>query len=104
MSDKQVAHMVFFTLADASEEAVATLVDACNKYLTDHEGTVYYSAGVRGSEFTREVNNQSYHVGLHVVFADKAAHDQYQSHQRHLQFIAENKDNWAKVDIFDTYV
>ena len=104
MSDKQVAHMVFFTLSDASDEAIAKLVGACDHYLTGHEGTVYYSAGVRGSEFTREVNNQTYHGGLHVVFADKAAHDQYQQHERHLQFIAENKDNWAGVDIFDTYV
>ncbi len=104
MSDKQVAHMVFFTLTDASDDAVSHLIDACNNYLTDHDGTVYYSVGARGAEFTREVNNQTYHVGLHVVFEDKAAHDQYQTHPRHLQFIAENKDNWASVDIYDTYV
>ncbi|MBA62275.1 MAG: stress responsive protein [Planctomycetaceae bacterium] len=104
MSDKQVAHMVFFTLDDGSQEAVDNLIDACNNYLTGHDGTVYYSVGVRGSEFSREVNNQTYHVGLHVVFENKAAHDQYQSHERHLTFIAENKGNWASVDIFDTYV
>jgi hypothetical protein len=104
MSDKQVAHMVFFTLTDGSEEAVQKLINACDNYLTGHDGTVYYSAGTRGPEFAREVNNQTYDVGLHVVFESKAAHDQYQTHERHLAFIAENKDNWASVDIFDTYV
>jgi len=104
MTDKQVAHMVFFTLSDSSAEAVQNLIDACDNYLTGHVGTVYYSVGARGPEFAREVNNQSYHVGLHVVFENKAAHDQYQTHERHLAFIAENKDNWAAVDIFDTYV
>tara|TARA_B100001559_G_C15916191_1_gene356520 strand:- start:146 stop:508 length:363 start_codon:yes stop_codon:yes gene_type:complete len=104
MSDKQVAHMVFFTLTDRSEEAVQKLINACDNYLTGHDGTVYYSAGTRGPEFAREVNNQTYDVGLHVVFESKAAHDQYQTHERHLAFIAENKDNWASVDIFDTYV
>ena len=68
MSDKQVAHMVFFTLTDGSEEAIQKLINACDSYLTGHDGTVYYSAGTRGSEFVREVNNQTYHVGLHVVF------------------------------------
>ena len=34
MSDKQVAHMVFFTLTDRSEEAVQKLINACDNYLT----------------------------------------------------------------------
>ena len=104
MSDKQVAHMVFFTLTDGSEEAIQKLINACDSYLTGHDGTVYYSAGTRGSEFVREVNNQTYHVGLHVVFESKAAHDQYQTHERHLAFIAENNDYSASVEIIDTYV
>ena len=104
MSDKQVAHMVFFTLKESTNETVQALIDACNCYLTDHDGVVYYSVGARGAEFNRPVNNQIYDVGLHVVFADKAAHDAYQTAPRHLTFIAENKDSWEAVDIFDSYV
>ncbi len=104
MSGKQVAHIVVFTLKKSTSETVQALVDACNCYLTDHDGVIYYSVGVRGAEFNRPVNNQTYDVGLHVVFVDKAAHDAYQIAPRHLTFIAENKDSWETVDIFDSYV
>jgi hypothetical protein len=104
VSDKQVAHMVFFTLKESSNETVQALIDSCNCYLTDHDGVVYYSVGARGAEFDRPLNKQTYDVGLHVVFADKAAHDVYQTAPRHLTFIAENKDSWETVGIFDSYV
>lgn len=38
------------------------------------------------------------------MFADKAAHDKYQDHPRHLKFIAQNKDNWAKVRVYDSEI
>ena len=104
MSGKQVAHIVFFTLKESTTETVQALIDACNSYLTDHDGVIYYSVGARGAEFNRPVNNQTYDVGLHVVFSDKTAHDAYQTASRHLSFIAENKDSWEAVVIFDSYV
>jgi len=104
VSGKQVAHIVFFTLKESTTETVQALIDACNRYLTDHDGVIYYSVGARGAEFNRPVNNQTYDVGLHVVFTDKAAYDVYQTAPRHLTFIAENKDSWEAVDIFDSYV
>ena len=100
----QIAHMVYFTLKDNSAEAKKKLVDACKKYLTDHEGTVYFSAGVRAEDFSREINDRDFDVGLHLVFKDKAAHDKYQDHERHKKFIEENKDNWKKVRVFDSLV
>ena len=96
--------MVFFTLIESSDETVQILIEACHHYLTDHDGVVYYSAGPRGEEFTRPVNNQTYDVGLHVVFQDKAAHDVYQTHPRHLAFIEANNETWKNVEIFDSYV
>jgi Stress responsive A/B Barrel Domain len=39
-----------------------------------------------------------------MVFASKEAHDQYQEHPKHLKFIEENKENWEKVRVFDTYL
>lgn len=103
-ADAQVAHIVFFELKDDSPAATKRLVSACHKYLSGHDGTVYYSTGTRGGEFQRDVNVQDFHVALHVVFANKAAHDKYQEHPRHLQFIEENKSNWASVRVFDSYV
>ena len=40
-------------------------------------------------------------VSWQCDFADKAAHDAYQDHPRHKQFIAENQANWKTVRVFD---
>jgi hypothetical protein len=100
----QIGHMVFFKLKDGSAANRQALVDACNKYLSGHDGTVYYSAGIIGDDFAREVNDRDWDVALHLVFADKAAHDKYQDAPRHLDFIKENKDGWSKVRVFDSLV
>ena len=50
------------------------------------------------------VNDRDFDVALHIVFKDRAAHDQYQDAPRHKQFIDENKDNWKKVRVFDSEV
>jgi len=104
--DKQMmlAHMVFFTLKDHSQAARTELVDACYKYLKDHPGVVYFSAGVRVEELAREVNDRDFDVSLHVVFSTKADHDRYQDAPKHKQFIQENQAGWAKVRVFDSHV
>ena len=99
-----LAHMVFFTLKDRTPQNREKLVAACRKYLNDHPGTIYFSAGARAEEFDREINDREFDVALHVVFQDKASHDRYQDAPRHLDFISENKDSWAKVRVFDSYV
>lgn len=103
-ADGQLAHMVYFKLKDSSQAAREKLVNACQKYLSGHEGIVYFSAGVLASEFKRDVNDQDFDVALNLVFESKAAHDTYQNHPRHNKFIEENKDTWAKVRVFDSYV
>lgn len=97
----KLAHHVFFTLVDRSEASRQTLIDACNKYLDDHPGVVDFSVGVREPELDRPVN-VDYDVSLHVIFADRASHDEYQTAPRHLEFIAEQKPGWAKVQVFDS--
>ncbi len=99
-----VGHMVYFTLLDNSEAAKATLIAACHKYLKGHPGTTFYAAGPRVADLTREVNDQAFDVALQLVFENRAAHDAYQTHERHLQFIAENKGNWKQARVFDAYV
>ena len=101
---RALAHDVYFTLRDASPEARQKLVDACRKHLTGHEGTVFFAAGVRAPEMARDVNDKAYDVSLHVYFRDQAAHDAYQEHPRHTQFIAEMSANWASVRVFDSWV
>jgi len=101
---RALVHDVYFTLRDATPEARQKLVDACRKHLTGHAGTVFFAAGVRASEMARDVNDKAYDVSLHVYFRDQAAHDAYQEHPRHRQFIAEMSANWASVRVFDSWV
>ncbi len=102
--ERPLAHMVYFTLKDSTPANRETMLAACNKYLSDHEGTLYYSAGELCKELNREVNVMDFDIALHVVFKNKAAHDVYQTHPRHLKFIEENKPLWAKVRVFDSYL
>ena len=99
-----LAHMVFFTLTDASPAAQQALIDGCHKYLTGYPGQLYFSAGTRVPDLARPVNDRAFHVSLHIVFDSRKAHDEYQAHSRHTQLIEENKPNWASVRVFDSYV
>lgn len=101
---RALAHDVYFTLNDASPQAKAALVAACRQYLAGHDGTVFFATGTRAEELARDVNDRGYHVSLHVYFRDSAAHDSYQEHPRHKQFIAENSANWKTVRVFDSWV
>lgn len=103
-STRQLAHMVYFTLNESTDEARRRLVDSCRKYLVDHPGAVYFSVGTRATEFTRPVNDGEFDVAVHVVFESKAAHDTYQDSDRHQQFLAENKPTWKAVRVFDSYL
>ena len=102
--EKMLAHDVYFSLKDNSPQAKEKLIAACEKYLSGHPGTIWFAAGPLGEEFKRDVNDRDFDVALHVVFKNKAAHDQYAKAERHLKFIKETKPNWKKVRVFDSYV
>lgn len=104
MPGPRLAHNVFFKLTDASPVKVQELIAACHKYLNVQPGILFFAAGPLCAELAREVNDRDWHVGLHLVFVDKAAHDAYQDDAAHNQFIAENKANWAGVRVFDSFV
>jgi hypothetical protein len=96
--------MVYFTLKDNSADAKKKLVEACKKYLKEHDGVLFFAAGTRAEDFKREVNDVEWDVALHLIFKSKAAHDKYQDAAMHKQFIEENKDNWKKVRVFDSEI
>ena len=99
-----LAHMVYFSLNDGSEQARKQLVAACHKYLKDHPGVVFFAAGTVVPDLDRPVNDRDFDVSLNVIFQTRKAHDDYQVHPRHKQFIEENKPNWKKVRVFDSNV
>ncbi len=105
MPDKtRLAHVVYFTLKDSSVEACRKLLASCDEKLSHQPGVVFYGAGTRGEEFDRSVNDTKFDVGLHVVFESKAAHDTYQSSADHQAFLTENRDSFASLRVFDSYV
>lgn len=99
-----LGHMVYFTLQDRAPQNVERLVEACRKYLTGHPGTVFFAAGTLVPDLTRPVNQLDFDVALQLVFESREAHDAYQQHPRHLQFIEENKASWERVRVFDANV
>ncbi len=104
-SGPQVAHMVFFTLKDRSKEAREALVASCHKYLSDMEGAVSFSVGTIAEDLEEPgVSVRDFDVALHVVFEGKEAERKYLVHPRHRQFVAENKDSFARVRVFDSYL
>ena len=50
----------------------------------------------------RDVVDNSYAVGLTVLFDDKAGYDVYETDPFHLQFIERNKATWTRVVVYDT--
>ena len=104
MSSPRLAHNVFFKLKDPTEANVAALVAACKKYLNVQPGIVFFATGPICKELARDVNDQNWDVGLHLVFDSKASHDNYQDDPEHVKFVDENKPNWAGARVFDSYV
>lgn len=104
MASAGLAHMVFFSLHDNSQGKIDELVTACKKYLDGHPGVQFFSVGTVCPDLDRPVNDRAHEVALHVVFADRAAHDAYQIAPRHEEFIALQKSNWKQVRIFDAYL
>jgi hypothetical protein len=103
-SERQLAHMVYFTLKEDTAEGRQQLLDDCRHFLTDHEGVASFGVAILAAELTRPVNDLDFHISLHLVFENRAAHDVYQTHERHVAFIEKNKDTWAQVRIFDSYL
>lgn len=94
-------HVVFFWIKpDAPADARDQLLADCRTYLSNIPGVSAFDAG-RPAMTPRDVVDNSYAVGLLTAFADKAAHDVYQTHELHLKFIDRNKANWARVQVYD---
>jgi hypothetical protein len=99
-----VGHMVFFELKDKSAESKKKLVDDCYKYLKNHDGVLYFSAGPRAEDVKEKVSAADWDVALHIVFKDKASLAKYGPHADHQKFIAENRANWKGVKVYDSQI
>lgn len=94
-------HVVYFWMKPGTSDAArAQTVEGCKKYLAKIPAVRHLWTG-RPAMTPREVVDNSYDVGLCVVLDDSAGHDVYQEHPLHKDFIAENKENWQRVQIYD---
>jgi hypothetical protein len=103
-TEPMLAHSVYFTLIDNTEEAKQALVEACKTHLSNHPGTVFFAAGTLANDLAWDVSDRDFDVTLLLVFRNKASHDRYQESERHERFLEENQDNWKKVRAFDAYL
>jgi Stress responsive A/B Barrel Domain len=102
----QLAHMVFFALKDHSKESRERFLASCEKYLSGHEGTIYFSVGTiaEDKDVQEPVSVKDFDVALHAVFENKAAKARYLESERHKQFVDENRESFAGVRVFDSFL
>jgi hypothetical protein len=94
-------HSVYFWLKDGTPNAEQqALITSCNELLTKIPSVKQLWAG-KPAMTPRDVVDNSYHVGLTVVLEDSAGHDVYQTHEKHLEFIAKHKAHWKRVLVYD---
>src|SRR5205807_10216617 len=77
------------------------LIADCRKYLAAVPTVKQLWAGPPAMT-PRDVVDNSYDVGLCVIFQTKADHDVYQTHPLHNEFIDRNKTHWERVVVKDS--
>ena len=104
--EPQLAHMVFFALKDHSKDSRERFLESCEKYLSGHEGTVYFSVGTiaEDKDVQEPVSVKDFDVALHCVFANKGAKATYLASERHKKFVDENRASFAGVRVFDSFL
>src|SRR5947209_3590609 len=95
-------HTVFFWLKENSPAGERDwLIQSCNQLVGNVPTVRHLWAGAPASTPAREVIDATYSVGLTVALDDQAAHDVYQAHPLHKEFIVKHKEHWERVRIYD---
>lgn len=94
-------HLVFFWLKEGTPDAVRQeMIQDCNEKLKQIRAVRHLSAG-RPAMTPRDIVDNSYDVGLCVVYDDQAGHDSYQDDPLHKAFLAKHKEHWKRVQVYD---
>src|SRR4029079_11173793 len=94
-------HVVYFWLKPGTpDSARAQLIEDCRAYLGRIPAVRHLWSGPPAMT-PREVVDNSHDVGLCVALDDDAGHAIYQEHLMHKDFIARNKPNWQRVQVYD---
>ena len=95
-----IHHVYFWLSSDAPAAAKEHLAMDCRSLLARIPDVLHLWAGPP-ARTPRPVGDNSYTIGLAVILPHRAAHDAYQVHPLHLEFIERNKAHWAQVRVFD---
>ena len=80
------SHVVIFWTDPKKPNAAADLIAGAEKYLKPIPGVLSFHIGwMVGSH--RPVVDQTYQVALNLVFTDRKAQDDYQTHPQHVEFV-----------------
>jgi hypothetical protein len=97
-----LVHTVYFWLKEnAPPGERKRLAESCLGLLGRVPSVRHIWAGSPAATPRREVIDASYDVGLTVVLDDLPAHDLYQEHRLHKEFIARHKEHWKRVQVYD---
>lgn len=103
-SGDMLVHSVYFWFkSDADPARVARFQEGLQRLCAIPEAQSA-SFGRPAATSKRPVIDDSYAWALILQFADIAAHDRYQDHPVHQQFVEDFKPTWEKVTVYDTWI
>ncbi|MGB9601957.1 MAG: Dabb family protein [Verrucomicrobiia bacterium] len=95
------SHIVIFWTKPGINNAAEALIEGANKYLKNIPGILHFHVGKMVPSH-RAVVDQTYQVGLNIVFKDKKSQDEYQEHPSHIEFVEKVfKPNCQRVVVYD---
>jgi len=103
MSAKFLHIVYFYPAENGTPEDANQLAAGCQKYLAGIPGVTRLQVGFPAGT-PRDVVDNSYAVALLVELTDTHAHDVYQDHPDHNAFIAECRQYWSRVQIYDSFL
>jgi len=80
------SHIVIMWTDHDNPAAADEVLDGIKKFLMPIPGLIHISAG-KMSASSRDVVDQSFQVGLNIVFPSKKAQEDYQAHAMHKEFV-----------------
>jgi hypothetical protein len=96
-----LVHCVYFWFKPDADPAVLAAFESGLRRLTTIPDVVTAYVGKPEATPKRAVVDDSYDWGLVATFADLAAHDRYQEHPIHAQFLSEFSASWLRVQVYD---
>lgn len=94
-------HTVYFWLKPGTSEAQRDqLVHDCRRLLGDVDQVERLWTGLPANT-PRDIVDNTYAVGLTILFRDREAQEIYQNHELHHRFIERNSPHWERVQVYD---